>query len=183
MNALFDFFPIIIFFIAFKIYGIYIATAAVIVASTLQIAIFWLRFRRFELTHVITFAIVFILGGATIITKDPSFIKWKPTVVSWLMVTVFIGMHFFGKKSLLQYMLDKKITLEKAVWNKLNWNWMIFLTLVGAINLYVAYHFSTAAWVNFKVFGVLGATIIFSVLQSIYINKHMTEQPQQEIEK
>jgi intracellular septation protein len=175
MKFLFDFFPVICFFVAFKIYGIYTATAVLIVASALQTGIFWLKYRRFELAHVLTFAIALILGGTTLITKNPAFIKLKPTVVSWLMAAAFLASQFFGKKTLLQYLLDKKVTLEQTVWSKLNLNWIIFLTIIGAVNLYVAYHFSTNAWVNFKVFGVLGATILFSIAQSFYISKKIED--------
>lgn len=176
MKILFDYFPIILFFIAFKTYGIYIATAVTIAASALQIGIFWLKYRRFALTHLITFGVVAILGGITLIFKDPIFIKWKPTVVSWVLALVCLFSALFMRKTFLQYLLDKKIALPQPVWHKLNASWALFFSLMGAANLYVVYTYDTATWVNFKLFGFLGATLAFSVLQSIYLAKHVIEE-------
>ena len=173
MKLLFDFFPVICFFVVYKIYGIYTATLIMIAASTLQIGGFFLKYRRFEITHLLTFAIILVLGGATIITKNPTFIKWKPSVISFLMALIFMFSQLICGKSFLQYMLEKKVTLAKSIWNRLNLSWILFFVALGSINLYVAYHFSTNTWVNFKLFGVLGATIMFSILQSFYISKHI----------
>lgn len=175
MQLLYDFFPILIFFIVYKIWGIYAATASAIVISFLQMMIYWIRHHKFERLQVITFFLIAILGTTTIILHNPIFIKWKPTAINWAFALVFLSSHFIGEKPLIQYLMDKKVTLPNRVWSRLNLSWVIFFSIVGALNLYVIYHFSTNAWVNFKLFGVLGLTILFAIIQAIYLARHMTE--------
>jgi intracellular septation protein len=173
MKLLFDFFPIILFFIAYKLVGIYVATAVAMLASLIQTMSFWFKHRRFELTHIITLAIILILGSATIILHDAMFIKWKPTAVYWLFALLFLGTQFIGNKTLIQRMMDGKLTLPDVIWTRLNLSWSIFFVAMGIANLYVVYHFSTNTWVNFKLFGTLGLTIVFVVVQSLYIARHI----------
>ncbi len=173
MKLLFDFFPIILFFIAYKLVGIYIATVVAMIAALLQTISFRVKHRRFEFTHIITLAIIFILGSATIIFHDAMFIKWKPTVVYWLFALLFLGTQFIGNKTLIQRMMDGKLTLPNFIWTRLNLSWAVFFTTMGVANLYVVYHYSTNAWVNFKLFGTLSLTIVFVVIQSLYIAKHI----------
>jgi intracellular septation protein len=173
MKLLFDFFPIILFFIAYKLVGIYVATAIAMLASLIQTMSFWLKHRRFEFTHIITLAIILILGSATIILHDAMFIKWKPTAVYWLFALLFLATQFIGNKTLIQRMMDGKLTLPDAIWTRLNLSWSIFFVAMGIANLYVVYHFSTNTWVNFKLFGTLGLTIVFVVVQSLYIARHI----------
>ncbi len=109
MKFLFDFFPILLFFIAYKMYDIYVATAVAIVAAALQTLLFWVKHRRFEKMHLITFGLLAVFGGLTLILKDPVFIKWKPTVINWLFATVFLGSHWFGAKPLVQRMMEHAI--------------------------------------------------------------------------
>ena len=175
MKMLFDFFPIIFFFVAYKIFGIYDATAVAMAASLLQVGIFWLKNRRFELIHVLSLAFIFILGSATLIAHDPMFIKWKPTVIYWVMAAIFGGSHL-SKKTLLEHMMGKKINLPAKAWKTLNTSWIIFFTTMGGLNLFVVYNFSTNAWVNFKLFGILGTTILFGILQSLWITKFVKKQ-------
>lgn len=173
MKLLFNFFPIILFFIAYKLVGIYIATVVAMLASLTQTIGFWVKHRRFEFTHLITLAIILILGSATIILHDAMFIKWKPTAVYWLFALLFLGTQFIGNKTLIQRMMDNKLSLPNFIWMRLNLSWAVFFTVMGVANLYVVYHFSTNAWVNFKLFGTLGLTIVFVVLQSLYIARHV----------
>jgi intracellular septation protein len=172
-KILFDYFPIILFFIAFKMYDIYVATFVTLAATVLQMGIYWLKFRRFALTHIITFAVLFLLGGTTLIFKDPIFIKWKPTAVSWVLALVCLGSQFITQKNFLQYLLDKQISLPQHAWTKLNLSWIVFFVVMGTANLYVVYNCDTATWVNFKLFGFLGATLAFSVLQSVYMARYI----------
>lgn len=172
MKLLFDFFPIIFFFIAYKIYGIYVATAVAMVAAVIQVSVFWLKYRRFELVHILTLAFIFILGGATLFSHNPMFIKWKPTVIYWVMAGLFLGSRF-SKKTLLERMMDKKVDLPKTAWKKLNLSWIVFFIIIGSVNLLVVYKCSTDTWVNFKLFGVVGCTIIFGIMQSLWIAKWM----------
>lgn len=176
MKFLFDYFPIICFFIAYKLFGIYIATAVTMAASLLQMGIYWLLYRQFEKLHLITLILIFILGGFTLIFHKAIFIKWKPSIIYWVFSLALIGSQYIGKKTLIARMLGSKIDLPAKIWTQLNWAWAIFFLLMGFANMYVVYHFSTNAWVNFKLFGTLGLTLVFIVLQAIYMAKHMTQQ-------
>jgi intracellular septation protein len=192
MKLLLDFFPIALFFIAYKygggiyewggheydVKGIYVATAVMIVATLIQTALTWFMHRKIEKMHVITLALVVILGGATIWLQDPEFIMWKPTVVNWLFAAGFIGAAVFTGKTLLERMMGEHISLEKSVWNRLNMAWILFFVLSGVLNLYVAFSFSEETWVNFKLFGLLGLTFIFIIAQSIYLSKHIEHNPE-----
>jgi intracellular septation protein len=170
MKMLFDFFPVIFFFIAYKLFDIYVATVVAMVASLLQVGIFWIKNRRFELIHLIALALIFILGSATIVAHNPMFIKWKPTVIYWIMAVIFLCSRL-GKKTVLEHMMDKKITLPTQVWKTLNYNWIIFFVIMGGINLLVVYNCSTNTWVNFKLFGIFGVTVIFGILQLLWVEK------------
>ena len=192
MKLFFDFLPIALFFIAYKfgggiyhwdgqeydIKGIYVATAVMIVASILQVAITWLITRKVEKSHLITLVLVLVLGGATLWLQNPNFIKWKPTAVNWLFALAFIAAQVFSNKSLLERMMAEHIKLPDAIWFKLNIAWIIFFIFSGLANLYVAFNFDEATWVNFKLFGLLGLTIVFIIGQSIYLAKHAEEIPQ-----
>ncbi len=174
MKLLFDFFPIVLFFIAYKLYDIYVATAVVIVASLLQVAVHWLQYRRFESMHLLTLALVIVMGGATLFLQNELFIQWKPSVINWLFAAVFIGSQFlFGKKTIMQRMLGKSIKLSSASWGQLNLAWAAFFIVSGLVNIYVVYNFDMDAWVNFKLFGMLGMTLIFIIAQGIWLAKQM----------
>lgn len=173
MKFLFDYFPIICFFIAYKLWGIYVATGVAIAASFLQLLVYWLRHRRFEKLHVITFALIFILGGVTIIFHNAIFIKWKPTIVYWVFAILLIGSQWVSSKPLLHRMLGKKIELPQKVWAHLNVSWAIFFLMLGGINLYVIYNYNTNSWVNFKLFGTLGLMLAFILGQAFFIGKHL----------
>lgn len=175
MKLLFEFVPVVIFFIALLKYDLYVATAVLMVAIAIQVALFWLVFKRVEKMHLITLALVEILGAATLILQNPLFIKWKPTVVNWLFAVAFLGSQFVSKKTLIQHMLDSKIELPTDVWRKLNWSWIGFFFFMGLANLYVAYQFDTITWAQFKVFGILGLTILFVIGQGIFLSKHISE--------
>jgi len=173
MKLLFDFFPIILFFIAYKFYGIYVATAVAIGASFLQVGFFWFKHRRFEKMHLVTLALIVVMGGATLLLHDELFIKWKPTVLNWLFGLTFLASQYFGKKPLVRRMLSEQISLPDPVWNRLNLSWVVFFVAMGFANLYVIYNFDTDTWVNFKLFGMLGLTLIFVVAQALYMTRHV----------
>ncbi len=181
MKLLFDLFPLLIFFGAFKFYDIFIATAAAIIATFIQVSIFWTKHRRVETIHIITLVIITLLGGLTILLKDDMFIKWKPTIVNWLFSAVIVGMLLFARKSALEFVMGKQIDLPGAVWRKLNWAWAIFFLALGALNLYVAFYYNidadpetrTAAWVHFKVFWLFGLTLVFVIAQMFFLSKHI----------
>lgn len=189
MKLFFDFLPIVLFFIAYKfgggdytfngqlyqVEGIYVATAVMIVASIIQVSVGWLLHRKVERAHLVTLALVVVLGGATLWLQNPDFIKWKPTAVNWLFALVFIGAYLFTDKTLLERMMAEHIQLPTKVWSRLNLAWILFFVLSGVINLYVAFNFSEEVWVDFKLFGMLGLTILFVIAQSVYLARHAVE--------
>ncbi|KTD82386.1 septation protein A [Legionella waltersii] len=175
MKLLFDFFPIVLFFIIYKIYGIYIATAVAMVASITQVLFYRLKFQHFEKMHLISLAIILVLGAATLFFQNPWFIKWKPTGIYWLSALIFYTSAYIGTKPLIQKMMDSNVTLPSKIWYRLNYAWSLFFIVMGALNLYVAYNFDTDAWVNFKLFGGVGFTFLFVLIQAFYLTKHMDE--------
>ncbi|MGY8866353.1 MAG: septation protein A, partial [Methylophagaceae bacterium] len=182
MKLFFDFLPIALFFISYKfgggtylwegqaydIKGIYIATAVMIVATIFQNAYNWFRYGKLENSHLITLIFVVILGGATLWLQNPNFIMWKPTVVNWLFAAGFLGAQLFTQQSLLERIMSEHIKLPGFIWTRLNFAWVIFFILSGVANLYVAFNYDEATWVNFKLFGLLGLTILFIIGQSLY---------------
>lgn len=173
MKLLFDFFPILLFFIAFKLFGIYIATATTMAASAIQVGVYWLQHRRFESLHIVTLVTVVLLGGSTLLFHNDLFIKWKPTAIYWVFALLFLSSQVIGKKPIIQRLLDGKINLPASVWYRLNIGWAIFFLLMGAVNVFVLSHFSTNTWVNFKLFGTLGLTLLFLIAQAVYMSKFM----------
>ena len=175
MKQLFDFFPILLFFIAFKLYDIYVATAVVIVATIVQVAYTWFKYRKVETMQWITLGLIVVMGGATILLHDEQFIKWKLSIIEWLFGVAFIGSQFIGKKPFVERMMSSSLTLPSNVWRRLNMMWGCFFISVGFINVYVMYHYTTDQWVTFKTFGVPGMMILFIVLQMIFLYKYIPE--------
>jgi intracellular septation protein len=175
MKLLFDFFPIILFFVAYKLYDIYVATAAAMVAAVVHVAWSWYRNRRVENMQWVVMISIIVLGSATLLLHDDTFIKWKPTVVNWAFALAFLISQYVGHKPILQRLMADNISLPSEIWTRLNWSWIIFFTAGGAANLYVAFsgHFDQAAWVNFKLFGMLGLTLVFIIGQAFYLSRHV----------
>ncbi|MCW8903658.1 MULTISPECIES: septation protein A [Sedimenticola] len=178
MKFLSDLFPVILFFIAYKMYDFYVATAVIIVATIAQVGFNWFRHHKVEKMHLVTLLLVLLFGGLTLYLQDPLFLKWKPTVVNWLFAIVFLGSQFIGNKPLVERMMSKSVALPPPVWSRLNLAWTLFFVAMGVVNLYVAFNFSEAAWVNFKLFGMMGMTILFIILQAFYLAKFITEPEQ-----
>ncbi|MBL1258917.1 MAG: septation protein A [Thiotrichaceae bacterium] len=175
MKFLADFFPVLLFFVAYKVYDIYVATAVAIVACFVQVTVHWLKHRRFENMHLVTLAIMVVFGGATLFLQDEMFIKWKPTVINWVFAAVFLGSHFIGEKTIIQRMMGQAMTLPNQVWVNLNISWILFFIAIGVLNLYVVYNFDTDTWVNFKLFGLMGITFAFVILQIPFLTKYITQ--------
>ncbi|MCK5716743.1 MAG: septation protein A [Thiomargarita sp.] len=174
MKLLFDFLPILLFFVAYKVYDIYVATAVIIVASAVQVVLFWLKYRRVEKMHLVTLVLVLVLGGATLYFHNATFIYWKPTLVNWAFGLAFLGSQFIGKKNFLQRMLGEQVVLtSQKAWTNLNYAWVAFFISMGTINLYVAFNFDENTWVNFKLFGMMGLTLLFIIAQSFYLSQHI----------
>ncbi len=177
MKLLFDLFPVILFFVAFKLYDIFWATAVAIAATVIQIVWLWMRHRHIEKMMWVNLGIIVIFGGATLVSQDETFIKWKPTVLYWLMAAaLFISVCFF-EKNLIQAMLGKQMELPAIMWNKLNLSWVGFFLSMGLINLFVAFSFSLDTWVTFKLFGATGIMLIFIILQVLWLGKYLKQSP------
>ncbi|WP_342050543.1 MULTISPECIES: septation protein A [unclassified Cupriavidus] len=177
MKFLFDLFPVILFFVAFKLFGIYPATGVAIAATIGQIA--WVRVRhgKVEPMQWISLLIIVVFGGATILLHNETFIKWKPTVLYWLFAVTLVASAIGWRKNLIRAMMEKQVTLPDPVWSRLNLAWAGFFAAMGVLNLYVAYSFDTDTWVNFKLFGSMGLMVVFIVVQSIWLSRHMHEPP------
>ena len=173
MKFLVDFFPVLLFFVAYKVYDIYVATAVAIAAAFIQVGVHWFKHKKFEKSHLITLVILVVFGGATILLQDEMFIKWKPSIVNWIFAVAFLGSQFIGNKTIVERMMSNSVTLPAAIWLKLNMSWVIFFVALGVINLFVVYNFDTDTWVNFKLFGMMGLTVMFVIAQAIYMSRHM----------
>jgi intracellular septation protein len=178
MKLLFEFLPILLFFIAYKAYDLYVATAVAIIASALQVSWLWLRHHRLERMPLITLGLLIVLGGATLLLGNETYIKWKPTVVNWLFAVMFLGSQFLGSKTFLERMMGGSMELPKAVWSRLNLAWASFFLAMGIANLLVAFNFDTNTWVNFKLFGMLGLTLAFVLGQALYMARYMRNAPE-----
>lgn len=175
MKVLFDFFPIVLFFLTYKFFGLYVATSIAMVSSLGQVVFYRLKFQHYEKMHLYSLAIIIVLGGATLFFHNPWFIKWKPTGIYWLSALVFFYTSIIGSKPLIQKMMEANISLERRIWLRLNNAWSLFFIIMGTLNLYVAYNFDTDTWVNFKLFGGIGITLLFVLIQAFYLSKHMDE--------
>lgn len=177
MKLLLDFFPIVLFFVAYKFGGIFVATGVAIAGTCLQLAYAKLVLKRVDPMLWVSLGIVVVFGGLTIALHNPTFIKWKPTVLYWAMgASLAISNLVFGR-NLMRKMMGAQIALPKEVWGRLNTGWIAFFALMGTLNLYVAYNYSEEAWVNFKLFGGMGLMIAFIVLQAMFIARHVKEEP------
>ncbi len=200
MKFLFDFFPIVLFFIAYKFFGdlppqlieaanslpfvsisqsepkdaIYFATMVIIIATLFQNIGHWLVYKKLEKMHLISLGILLIFGSMTLGLKDPLFIKWKVSIFNWVFALVIIGSQFIGDKPLIERMMSHAIDVPDIIWKRINISWGIFFVFVGLVNIYVAYTYSEETWVDFKLFGMLGLTIVFMIAQGIYLAKHAT---------
>jgi intracellular septation protein len=174
MKFLLDLLPVILFFVAFKVADIYVATGVAIATTFVQVAWLKLRGKRVEPMLWASLAIIGVFGGATLVLQDETFIKWKPTVLYWLFGAVLAGAALM-RRNLIRVMLSEQVQLPQAVWARLNLSWIGFFVFMGAINLYVAYNYSTDNWVNFKLFGGMGLMLLFVVAQALVLAKYMDE--------
>lgn len=174
MKFLFDLFPVILFFIAFKFFGIYTATAVAMIATVAQIIYSKIRHGKVDKMLMISGVIITVFGGATLLLKDPTFIQWKPTVLYWLFSASLIGAQLIFKKNLIRNMMEAQLSLPDNVWTKLNLAWALLFLALGFLNLYVAFNYTQDAWVNFKLFGVTGIMFGFIVLQTLILSKYLS---------
>lgn len=176
MKQFLDFLPLALFFVVYKLYDIFAATKVLIAASAIVLIYCWIRYRKVEKVALITFVLVAIFGGLTIKFHAVEFIKWKVTVIYGLFAGALLFSQWVMKKTLIQRMLGKELTLPEAVWSRLNIAWALFFMACGLANIYVAFWLSFDTWVDFKVFGLTILTLIFTVLSGVYIYRHMPPQ-------
>ena len=194
-KTLFDLFPVILFFVVFKLAGsnpdlaqdwataigylvdpkqlpVLFATAAAIAATIVQIA--WVKWHhgKVDTMLLVSFSIITVLGGATLLLHDDTFIKWKPTVLYWIFAAILLFSNLLFKKNLMRQLLQEKLTLPNKVWSSVNLSWSLFFAVLGVVNLYVAFNFSTDSWVNFKLFGATGMMFAFILLQAMALAKY-----------
>lgn len=204
MKLLIDFFPIILFFVSYHqanflinnsfigalidtskpevIQATIVATGVAIVASFFQVGYHWIRTRKFEKMHLFSLALITVLGGLTIMFGNPDFVKWKPSALNWVFAAVFFTSFFIGEKTLIERAMGSQIELPEFVWSRLNMAWVSFFIISGLANYYVAFHYGLEMtekarmdlWVDFKLYGLMGLTIVFIILQAIYLTRHMT---------
>ena len=176
MKLLLDFLPIVIFFAVFKIYDdIYLATVVLIIATALQVGFTWWRHGKVEKMPLIALGLLVVFGGITLLLHDEIYLKWKVTVVNALFGLVFLGSQVIGQKTLIERMMGHAMDLPHNVWQRLNAAWAVFFLLMAGLNLIVAYSVDTATWVDFKLWGLLGLTLAFVVLQGIYLSRYISE--------
>ncbi|EAS62776.1 septation protein A [Photobacterium angustum] len=172
MKQLIDFIPLIIFFILFKTSGIFIATGALIAATAVQVALTWFIYKKVEKMQLVTFVLVAIFGGLTIFLHDENFIKWKVTIIYAIFALALLISQFMGKP-LIKSMLGKEITLPESIWLRINLAWSVFFVVCAIVNIYIAFNFPLDIWVDFKVFGLLALTLLFTFLTGGYIYRHL----------
>jgi intracellular septation protein len=206
MKLLFDLLPVILFFVTYKVAGsfpqqsiamagaalgwmvgdgtvpdgqapILLATAVAIIASVLQVGWLLLRGRRVDPMLWVSLAVIVVFGGATIWFHDETFIKWKPSILYWLFGSALLLGHVIWKRNLLKSLLGTQLDVPGPVWDRLLWAWIAFFGVMGIVNLAVAYSVSTDTWVNFKLFGLFGLTLIFTLGIGVYLARHMKEVP------
>jgi len=201
MKFLFDFFPVLLFFLVYKFFAdlppemimlanelpyinlstnepkdaIYMATLVLIFATLIQNLLHYTVYGRFEKMHLVSLAVLIVFGSLTLAFKNPDFIMWKVTIFNVIFALVFAGSQFIGKKTLAERMLGQVFNAPKAVWVKANGAWVIFFLAIGLINLYVAYNLPEEVWVNFKLFGIMGLTFAFMIAQIIALRKYMKQ--------
>jgi intracellular septation protein len=176
MKFLFDLFPVILFFIAFKFAGIYAATGVAIAATFGQVGWLKLRGKKVEPMLWVSLGIIVVFGGATLLLHDETFIKWKPTVLYWMFaLTLGISQAFFGR-NLMRSIMGAQLQLPEVAWTKLLWSWAGFFAVMGVLNLYIAFNYSTDDWVTFKLFGGMGLMLVFVIAQGVYLARFIQQE-------
>ena len=183
MKQLLDFIPLVIFFVIYKMVDIYAATGSLIITTGLVLAYSYFKNGKAEKMQVITFVMVFVFGSLTLILHDDAFIKWKVTFIYALFAIALLVSQLIFKKPIIKQMLGKELTLPDAAWNNLNVAWALFFIVLSILNVYVAFNLPQEIWVNFKVFGLLGATLVFTMLSGLYIYKYLPKSNENEENK
>ena len=175
MQLFIDYLPILAFFGAYFYEDIYFATAVLMAVMPLVLVAQYLLTKKANKIYLASTALVLVLGTATLMFRNPQFLFWKPTVLNWAIALVFLGSQFVGEKTIVERMMGTAASLKKQQWNKLNMMWVAFFVFVGGVNLYVAFSYSEEAWVKFKLFGMLGLTVLFVIVQTVWLTLVMNK--------
>ena len=191
MKQIIEFIPIALFFIVYQLDGqavsvagweyqfdgIFSATAVLMIATVLQVGLTWAITREFEKRLMWLLLAVLLFGGATLAFHNQMFIQWKPTIFNWILAVAFGASQFIGDKNLMERTLGSQIHLPKPVWTRLNMLWVGNFAVVGALNLVVAYGFSEATWVSYKLYSAIGFTLLLTILTALLISPHLKDEP------
>ena len=175
MKLLIDFFPIILFLVAFKFWGIYVATGVAIAATVVQIAYLRHKHGKVEPMQWMSLGVIVVFGGATLLAHSDTFIKWKPTVLYWLMGGALLIGQFVFHRNFIKSLMGAQVQLPEPAWNMLNWAWTGFFAGMGLLNLWVAFNFDLDTWVNFKLFGGLGLMLVFILAQAVFLSRYIKD--------
>ena len=175
MQVFIDFLPVVAFVVAYWLTDFHTAVMVIMAAMLIQVSLTWLITRTVNRMTLASTVLVVVLGGVSLILKNDLIFKWKPTILNWAFAAVFFGSQFIGDRPVVQRLLQsvakEEITLNRRDWHTLNLMWVMFFVLSGVANIYVAYNFPEKIWVNFKLFGLLGLTIVFVLLQSVWLSR------------
>lgn len=204
MKLLFDFLPVVLFFAAYKMFGslspeviqmvnqlpyvelsqseprhaIIFATLVLVVGSIIQNMVNFVMHKRLEKVHLFSLALLLVLGSLTVIFKNPDFLKWKVSVLNWIFAAILLGSLWIGQKTIAERMMSSTIAVPDQIWRNVTLLWGAFFFMIGVLNVIVAFYFpgeNDTNWVNFKLFGILGLTIVFIIAQAVYLGKHALE--------
>ncbi len=181
MKLVFDLFPLILFFGAYRAFDIFVATGVAIAAVIAQVAWLKIRSQKIEAMHIITLVVIVVFGGATIVTQNEIFIRWKPTILYWCFSAVLFGSQYIFRKPAIQYVMGSQMELPAFVWARMNLSFAVFTLVMGLLNLYVAFYYGSDLapdvqrdhWVNFKVFGTMILTFVFVIGLMLSLAKHL----------
>jgi intracellular septation protein len=181
MQAVVDFLPLVAFAVAYWLADMKTAILVIMVAISLQVLIVWLVKRTVSRMLLASATLVVVLGGISLLLNNDLIFKWKPTVLNWAFAAVFLGSRYIGDRPIAQRILESvardEIQLSQADWRRLNLMWVLFFFLSGAANIFVAYRFAEPVWVNFKLFGLTGMTLVFAMLQAWWLGKRAGQDP------
>jgi intracellular septation protein len=169
MQLFIDYIPIVIFIVAYFYKDIFFATGVLMAAMPIVLLLQWIATRKLNKIYLASTILVLLLGSATLFYRNATFLYWKPTVLNWAIAAVFLGSQWVGEKTIAQRMLGSAAELSRAQWLRLNQIWVGFFLVAGGVNLFVAYNFSEAFWVKFKLFGMLGLTLVFVIVQTAWL--------------
>lgn len=178
MQALIDLLPVVLFYVAYKFSDFRTAIVVIMAAMAIQVTLTWLITKTVSRMTLASAGLVIVLGGASLLVQNDLVFKWKPTILFWIFALVFLGSQYIGSKPIAQRFMEsaskEAISVAAGDWRRLNLMWVVFFIVVGALNLYVAYRYSEDVWVDFKLFGLTGLTLVFAFGQALWLSRRET---------